>query len=186
MPAPPAFSTALPTAFPATFPAPASCPPGAVLVAPLADLSYLHQARKRLPGQITAAEAWPLLLQRPLPGLGLAFWLRDLISARFGVQKISGFSHRRQTPAAGGKLDFFTVEDLTPNRMVLTARDRHLDVLVCVTTAIDGPCCELALTTSVQTHNLFGRAYMLPVRPIHHLLVHCLLNRLTPSQPNPL
>ncbi|MDA3888953.1 MAG: DUF2867 domain-containing protein [Allgaiera sp.] len=79
---------------------------------------------------------------------------------------------------AGEPLDFFLVEGATPERLLLSARDRHLDVLICVTASPVAGATEAAITSSVVTHNLFGRAYMLPVRPVHRILVRWMLSRL--------
>lgn len=110
----------------------------------------------------------------PLPGLALAFRLRDAISARFGVKRIGGFSGAPvPVPKVGDHLDFFLVEAAEPGRLTLTARDRHLEVMICVTGGT-----RLTITASVVTHNLFGRAYMLVVGPAHRLIVWIMLRRL--------
>ena len=114
----------------------------------------------------------------PLPGMALAFRIRDAVSARFGVAPIGGFSGRpAAAPEVGARLDFFLVEGVAPDQLVLTARDRHLDVMISVDS--QGP--ELAITASVVTHNRFGRAYMLPVGPAHRLIVWLMLRRLKAS-----
>ena len=106
--------------------------------------------------------------------MGLAFRIRDAISARFGVKRIGGFSGRNaDVPKAGERLDFFLVERIEPEIMTLSARDRHLDVLTCVTTYGQ----RLTITSSVKVHNLFGRAYMIPVAPAHRLIVSAMLRR---------
>ncbi len=167
------------TAFPADHPVPPGFPQGAVSVAPAAELNFLHTGRVMVSGRMTAADVWAAVMSRPLPGLGLAFRLRDAISARFGVKRIGGFSGRRQVPTLGGHLDFFLVEGLSAQRMILTARDRHLAVMVCVTAVPCGDMTEVGLTASVKTHNRFGKIYMLPVAPAHRLIVRAMLRRLT-------
>ncbi|HRK43335.1 MAG TPA: DUF2867 domain-containing protein [Gemmobacter sp.] len=148
------------------------------LVAPRAALVYYDQQRVTLPRPLGPVEAWNRIMANPLPGMGLAFRLRDAISARFGVQRIGGFSGRKVTePRVGERLDFFLVEGLSAEQMVLTARDRHLDVMI----SVDVAGAELAITASVVTHNRFGRAYMLPVAPAHRLIVWLMLRRLKAS-----
>lgn len=145
------------------------------LVGPVADLAYLDIQSVRLPRAITPLEAWNLIMANPLPGLAMAFRLRDAISARFGVKRIGGFTGvAREAVAPGDRLDFFVVEAVAPDRMVLTERDRHLDVMVAVTCA--GP--VLTLTASVVTHNRFGRVYMAPVGLAHRWIVAAMLRRL--------
>ncbi|GLS87543.1 hypothetical protein GCM10010873_25170 [Cypionkella aquatica] len=137
-------------------------PPHAQLIAPMEKLAYLDSQSVTLPGPITALEAWRLVMARPLPGLGVAFWLRDAISSWFGVARIGGFSGDAVgTPEVGDNLDFFLIEHIEDQVLSLTARDRHLDVMTCVT--VEGT--RLAITASVVVHNWFGRVYMLPVAP---------------------
>jgi Protein of unknown function (DUF2867) len=166
------------TTFLPAFAAPEGYPTGAVIVAPQAYLDFLHLGQATVPGQHTAAQVWSLAMARPLPGLKLAFRLRDAISARFGVARIGGFSGAKQPVTLGQKLDFFLVEALSDRAMVLTARDRHLDVMISVTAHPDGNATQVGITASVITHNVFGRAYMLPVGPAHRLIVGAMLGRM--------
>jgi hypothetical protein len=145
------------------------------LVAPREKLAFYDSQSIPLPRPVTALEAWNLQMARPLPLMALAFRIRDAISARFGVKRIGGFSGQRaDRVAAGDRLDFFLVERVTPQVLTLTERDRHLDVMTCITTTSG----QLAITSSVITHNLFGRAYMLPVGPAHKVIVRAMLRRL--------
>lgn len=147
----------------------------AQLVAPRADLAYLDCQTIALPAPVTPLQAWRMAMATPLPGMRLAFWIRDAISARFGVARIGGFSGAQPVqPRVGDKLDFFLIEAISDSVLTLTARDRHLDVMTCITSAG----CDLAITASVITHNRFGRAYMLPVAPAHKLIVWLTLRRI--------
>ncbi|TQM89921.1 uncharacterized protein DUF2867 [Roseinatronobacter monicus] len=145
------------------------------LVAPREMLDF-HDARGiDLPHPMTALEGWTLAMRQPLPGVALAFRIRDAISARFGVKRIGGFSGRMdQAPKVGDKLDFFEVERIEPEILTLSERDRHLDVVTCITTHGQ----RLTITSSVKVHNLFGRLYMIPVAPAHRLIVSALLRRM--------
>ncbi len=144
------------------------------LVAPREALDFFDARGIDLPRPMTALEAWNTVMREPLPFVGLAFRIRDAISARFGVRRIGGFSGRHaDTPKAGERLDFFLVERIEPKIMTLSARDRHLDVLTCITTYGQ----RLTITSSVKVHNLFGRAYMILVAPAHRLIVSVMLRR---------
>ncbi|WP_424966521.1 DUF2867 domain-containing protein [Dinoroseobacter sp. S375] len=146
----------------------------ALLLAPVEELDYFDTRAILLPRPVTPLEAWNLTTERPLPLLPLAFRIRDAICAPFGVAPIGGFSGTRSSEVAvGDQLDFFLVEHVSDTCLCLTARDRHLDVLTCLS-------CKgrsLAITSSVRTHNAFGRLYMLPVGPAHKLIVSRLLKR---------
>ena len=142
---------------------------------PLHELDYHDSRSVLLPVQITALQAWNLMTAEQGPLMRLAFRTRDAISALFGVKRIGGFSGtRREVVQAGDYLDFFLVEYSAPEVLVLTERDRHLDVMTCVSMADR----VLTITSSVVTHNTFGRLYMLPVGPAHKLIVNSYLKRL--------
>ena len=142
---------------------------------PLPELDYHDSRSVLLPVQITALQAWNLMTAGQGPLMRLAFRTRDGISSLFGVKRIGGFSGtRREAVQAGDYLDFFLVEHSAPEVLVLTERDRHLDVMTCVSMADR----VLTITSSVVTHNTFGRLYMLPVGPAHKLIVNSYLKRL--------
>ncbi|SEB64293.1 DUF2867 domain-containing protein [Rhodobacter sp. 24-YEA-8] len=138
-------------------------------------LRFYDCARAELPVALGALEVWNLIMTGPQPLMQLAFRIRDAVSARFGVRRIGGFSgtsHDRV--GTGDRLDFFLVEHAGPHLLVLTERDRHLDVMTCISTAGN----MVAITSSVITHNLYGRIYMLPVGIAHRFIVRNMLRRL--------
>lgn len=138
-----------------------------VLAAPEA-LAYHDVQSAILPVAVTAPQLWALMTARSGWLLRLAFRIRDGVSAPFGIDRIGGFADDRpRVIRPGGRLDFFTVATVAPDLLVLMVRDRHLDVMTCLTT--EGR--AVAITSSVVTHNWFGRLYMLPVRPAHRWIV---------------
>lgn len=152
----------------------ATAPIAHTLRAP-SELDYYDCRSIQLPVEVTALEAWNIMTARPGPWLQLAFRIRDAISALFGVKRIGGFSGtRRESVQVGERLDFFLVEHSAPDRLVLTERDRHLDVMICLSSSER----VVTITSSVVTHNAFGRAYMLPVGQVHKLIVNRDLRRL--------
>ncbi len=145
------------------------------LVAPRETLDFYDARGIDLPHPMTALEGWTMAMRQPLPGVALAFRIRDAISARFGIKRIGGFSGRQdQAPKVGDKLDFFVVERIAPEILTLSERDRHLDVVTCITTYDQ----RLTITSSVKVHNGFGRLYMIPVAPAHRLIVTTILRRI--------
>lgn len=138
-------------------------------LAPLSALDFYDRRSILLPKVVTPLEAWAVLMARPMLFMKLAFLVRDKISALFGVRQLGGFTGRvPKVVKAGDMLDFFLVEHIACDVLILTERDRHLDVMTCITT--HGA--ELTITSSVITHNTFGWFYMKPVGPAHKLIVH--------------
>ena len=145
------------------------------ILGPVPELDYFDTQSVELHRELTPLAAWNVMMEDPKPVLKLAFKIRDAISSLFGVKPINGFSRNPvQTVAAGDQLDFFLVEYSDENSLVLTARDRHLDVMTCVSTY--GP--RVTITSSVRVHNWFGHAYMLPVGIAHRWIVRSELKRL--------
>ncbi|MEL7102839.1 MAG: DUF2867 domain-containing protein [Pseudomonadota bacterium] len=70
------------------------------------------------------------------------------------------------------------MEHVCDTVLTLSERDRHLDVLTCISLLER----EISITSSVQTHNLYGKAYMLPVAPAHKVIVKRFLKRLSEAQ----
>ncbi|SDH09284.1 DUF2867 domain-containing protein [Alloyangia pacifica] len=141
----------------------------------VSELDYFDSQTAELPCEVTPLDVWNLVISEPRPCLKLAFKVRDRISAVFGVQEIQGFSGQQVASVeVGDRLDFFLVEDVDDSVLVLTARDRHLDVMTCISTQGSA----VTITSSVQVHNAFGHAYMLPVGIAHRWIVRNMLRRL--------
>lgn len=154
-------------------------PPTAPLVAPRHELNFLHCADAASPAGWTAFQLYCFTTTATPRWLKVAFKVRDKISRHFNVEQIGGFSGKgsRSVPAVGEKLDFFTVEAISDQQLVLTSRDSHLAVMVCIEViGQDTP--RASITTSVKTFNTFGRLYMWPVAPAHGVIVRYMLSRL--------
>lgn len=139
------------------------------------ELDYYDSRSVMLARTVSPLEAWNIIMARPKPVLRAAFRIRDAISAIFGVRRIGGFSGRPTSEVkTGDHLDFFLVEHVGLDALVLTVRDSHLDVMTCISATGR----EVTVTSSVVTHNTFGRLYMVPVGPAHRLIVNGMLRRL--------
>jgi hypothetical protein len=142
---------------------------------PVAGLDYFDLQSITLPCAIRPLDAWNTIMADPQPLLRAAFRTRDFISGFFGVRKIVGFSGASvESAQVGDRLDFFLVEHVDDTVLVLTERDRHLDVMTCLSS--DGN--VITVTSSVRVHNWFGHAYMLPVGIAHKWIVRSMLKKL--------
>jgi hypothetical protein len=147
------------------------------LVAPRAELNYLDSQSAPISPTATAHDAYRRMTANQSAPLRAAFFVRDKISRLFGVEEISGFSGATPAvpPAVGDKLDFFTVESITDQQLVLTSRDSHLEVML----SVDIDASRVFVTASVKTKNLFGRAYMVPVAIAHKGIVASSLRKVS-------
>jgi len=154
-------------------------PPSASLVAPRHELGFLHSASAIIDTDASVFQLYCLMTAASPSWLKSAFRIRDSISQHFHVEKIGGFSGvpPQTAPLESEKLDFFSVESISAQKLVLTSRDTHLAVMVSID-AIGVQQRRLHITTSVKTFNTFGRLYMLPVAPIHGVIIKLLLSRL--------
>lgn len=164
---------------------------GVRLVAEPSRLDFLHATEVEVGGMPTALQAYCAMTSDIPAWLSGAFRIRDLISRYFNVDTIQGFTPRdaQHLPAVGERLDFFTVEGITPRQLVLTSRDTHLAVMVCLDLT-PLPASEAAprlwrlrVTTSVEQFNTFGRLYMVPVAPTHGLIVKRMLRNAVAAYP---
>jgi len=145
------------------------------VLAEVASLDYFDTQSAELAREIGPVEMWNAIMAHPQPLLKLAFKIRDAVSVPFGVRSIKGFSDgQARDLKVGDYLDFFLVEYIDPETLVLTERDKHLDVMTCVS----AKGATVAITSSVRVHNWFGRLYMIPVGIAHKWIVRGMLKRL--------
>ena len=146
---------------------------------------WTHETGADLPERLDAWTLW-LRLNEAAPGwMAPAMRIRDAISARFGVRRIAddqpGPEPDRPRPAPGERVGFFTVHDISDERLTLLVEDGHLDVLTHIR-ALPAPSGTRAeIGSEVWTWNLVGRLYMIPTGPGHRLLVGAMLRRLARS-----
>jgi len=111
--------------------------------------------------------------------LRAAFKIRDFFCVALGLQPISGFSLRKKgNISVGDKLDFFYVEKISANELILSSNDKHLVVFVhLLLNPISGKVNKISIETSVYVHNMLGVIYMIPVRFVHWIIVKKMLKR---------
>jgi hypothetical protein len=81
----------------------------------------------------------------------------------------------------GDKVGIFTIRSVCDKEVVLEILDSHLDVVVSVYRH-EGMPARLTVSTMVFYHNWIGRLYMVPVAPMHRIVVRAILSQSrTPS-----
>lgn len=155
---------------------------GAVLHPLLPGNDFAHAARIVLPGAPASAAQAYLDIARQVPG-----WFDGLMRLRNRGMRLLGMKdlgairavppQPPETLAVGQRLGIFGVQSLAPDAIVLEDDDRHLHVWLSVELRPLAQGCELQLATIVHLHRGIGRAYMLPVAPLHRVIVPWLLER---------
>jgi len=141
---------------------------------------FAHCAAVRLPRRPASA------LQAYLDLAALApRWFEGLMAVRnrgmraLGMKDLGRIADARPpgAPRPGDRLGIFTLRHLDDDQIVLGDDDRHLSVSLSLQLggAADAP--SLHCATVVERPNAFGRLYMLPVDPVHRLIVPHLLQR---------
>jgi hypothetical protein len=116
--------------------------------------------------------------------LGVApSWIRTLMALRNIIVRVVGLKTTprnrgdlTRTPLQpGAALGIFRVFARSADEILLGENDRHLDFRVSVLRQSDGTTDWVIVSTVVHFNNWLGRAYFLPVRPLHRLIVSAML-----------
>lgn len=75
----------------------------------------------------------------------------------------------------GDAVGIFTIRSVCEQEVVLEILDSHLDVVLSVYRH-EGAAARLTVSTLVFYHNRIGKLYMLPVAPMHKLVVRSILS----------
>ena len=108
--------------------------------------------------------------------------MRNSVVSRLGLKDLGRLSNiETSKPAAnyqvGDAVGIFSLQHRSDDEVVMSDSDRHLDVRVSLFKARAQQ--RLVLSTVVHVRNWLGRLYMLPVAPVHRIIVPALLAQLT-------
>lgn len=121
-----------------------------------------------------------LRVVRQTPG-----WVNGLMALRNWMVRLAGLKDlghlgalstgKRATEyRVGDRVGIFSLLYLSHDEVLLGDSDKHLDVVLSVCKAPQG---RVSVTTIVHVHNWLGRLYMLPVTPLHKIIVKTMLRR---------
>lgn len=106
--------------------------------------------------------------------------IRDLAVTPFGLKTTSSLptdATVRPSVAVGEPINFFRVQGIDENEIILGEDDRHLDFRIAVHRDRDRPS-RISLATWVRTHNPLGAVYLRTITAFHILIVNSSLARL--------
>lgn len=114
-----------------------------------------------------------LLFDIPVPGVKTLLKIRDMLVRPLGLKTTSTIQNRTGDFIAG-----FPVLQRSEACITLGKNDRHLNFRIFIQCEqhADGSA-RLHLSTAVHFNNWLGRAYFVPVRPMHRLIVGCMARR---------
>ena len=133
--------------------------------------------------QQSAFEIYTALMKStPLWVNRLMIW-RNRIVAMVGLKNLGSMSELsadmdEASCKPGDRIGIFTLVKLTPNELLAEDCDKHLNVRLSFLLVPHGEHVTLHVTTAVHVKNWLGRLYMLPVAPMHKLIVPASLKAL--------
>lgn len=102
--------------------------------------------------------------------------LRNAVVRPLGlIATRSALEHAAAANGSGERIGIFPVLAVAEDEVLLGLDDRHLDFRISVRTLDDGGERLGVVTTLVRFHGVLGRAYFVPVRPAHRLIVPAML-----------
>ena len=127
------------------------------------------QAGKRLPGADFQTPGWVNRLMA----------LRNRVVGLTGLKNLGHLGALRTGKSAseyrvGDRVGMFSLLHLSEDEVLLGDTDKHLDVVLFVCKAPQG---AVSVSTVLHVHNWLGRLYMLPVTPLHKIIVKAMLKR---------
>lgn len=153
------------------------------LVAITANASFADTFTVIVPHSTLTALQIYAAVARHTPG-----WVETLMALRNKAVRMVGLKNLGQlsdVPTAadhglipGDRIGLFTLVSAEPEQLVMQDDDHHLIVQLSLQKMmLDNKHDKLALSTVVHTKNTLGKLYMLPVGPIHKLIVPAVLGR---------
>ena len=108
--------------------------------------------------------------------------VRNGVVKHLGIRDVGAFrkagDDQPEEAAVGGRLGIFRVLAMDEAELVLGVDDSHLDVRVSVLKRGAGTGASYVMGSVVTTHNRLGRLYMVPVGPMHRLVVRETMRRM--------
>lgn len=106
--------------------------------------------------------------------------LRNKIVGLFGLKNLGNLheiplSKKATEYNVGDRVGIFTLYENTFDEVLLGDKDKHLDVTLSVHRSQTDSGVIVTITTVVNVHNALGRLYMVPVTPMHRVIVPSVL-----------
>jgi len=147
--------------------------------------AYFHDCWQTTvaPHRRTAMEMYLETVRRTPGWVNFLMSLRNRVVGLVGLKNLGSLGGLRPEKAAadykpGDRAGIFRVLRVSDDEVILGDDDRHLRVQVSVCKLRHDGQDAVAVSTVVHLHGLLGRIYMIPVAPMHKLIVPAVLRRL--------
>lgn len=129
----------------------------------------------------TALHAYLVVTARTPRWIDALMTVRNTVVRLLGLKDVGRLADIPPVGAAndlkpGNRIGIFTIRSLCEREVILDIIDTHLDVVVSVYKHEDEPA-RVTVSTLVFYHKLLGRLYMLPVAPMHRIVVRAILSK---------
>jgi hypothetical protein len=151
-----------------------SVPQSCLAVRALPRLDYADAFSVRLvDSPLNSAEAFARELFTRLPGwVETMMELRDAIVRPFGLKTGRSLREGRSQGTGGAeRIGMFRVMGRANGEILLGEDDSHLDFRISVLCRRDSDNVEFSVITGVYAKRLLGRLYLIPVLPMHRIIV---------------
>lgn len=133
------------------------------------------------PPEQTALHWYLDFARRTPPWIDFLMRVRNRAVRLVGLKDVGQLAHvpSAATAAAaslgpGQRVGIYTIRSVSDEEVVLEIVDKHLDVVMSVYRgAVENM--QITVTTLVFNHNWLGRLYMIPVTPMHKIIVKAIL-----------
>ena len=151
-------------------------------IADLVPGSYFYDAwRVRVAeSNLSALEQYLKAAQATPRWVSACMTIRNKAVGLFGLKNLGNLQNvlpgrKADTYKVGDRVGIFTLYESTFDEVLLGDKDKHLDVTLSVHRSVADECEFITITTVVNVHNALGRVYMMPVTPMHRVIVPSVL-----------
>lgn len=110
------------------------------------------------------------------PWISQLLELRNIIVRPFGLKTaVDAVSSSKDELQPGTAVGVFEVLDRQLNEIMLGEDDKHLDYRVSIQLEHEEEKCWVVVATVVKFNNWLGRAYFVPVKPVHKVIVSAMM-----------
>lgn len=116
-------------------------------------------------------------------------WVKYLMHLRGLIASIAGLKHEanglstnntsfnESNYQVGKRLGLFTIQSLNTNELIMGDDDKHLNFRISVYKSVQNDVSMMTVSTVVEIHNWFGKAYMFIVKPFHKYIAKSMVQK---------